>query len=148
MLSTLPPKCPLTPNYSDGAQEAIEEYFGKIGGRPEKPTKKRKSMGAGAASTPDKPPAKRGRKAQASTNGTPETEKTIPDWVPKSKSWDAEIKSIDTIIRDPGTENLYVFLDWNNGRKSKVSLETCYERCPMKVRIKSCNRGERRLTKP
>lgn len=129
-----PRKRPLTLNHSEGAQEVVDEYFEKIGGRPEKPTKKRKSTGTAATSTPDKPPAKKGKKARASTNGTPEQD--IPDWVPKSQSWDSEIKSIDTIVRDHETGNLIVFLDWNNGKKSRVSLETCYERCPMKVRIR------------
>lgn len=92
-------------------------------------------MSTATASTPDKPPAKRERKSAVSAKTTPEPE--VPDWVLHSQSWDSEIQTIDTIIRDAETGNLIVFLSWNNGKKSRVSLETCYERCPMKVRIRT-----------
>lgn len=54
-------------------------------------------------------------------------------WVPKGKNWDKEIDSVDTIIRDQENGGLYAFLIWNNGKRSKVSIESCYEKCPRKV---------------
>ncbi|WEW58219.1 hypothetical protein PRK78_003687 [Emydomyces testavorans] len=111
----------------DGAPEAILEYFAKIGGRPEKPTKKRKS--AGAVSTPDRVPAKKSKKALRSVNGTPDTAE-VADWLPKSNDWDPEVRFVETIIRDGN--NLYALLHWNNDKKTRVSLQQCYEKCPQR----------------
>jgi chromobox protein 1 len=124
----LPSPSPLTA-YREGAKEAVREYYEKIGGRPEKQTKKRKSLG----DTATMPQRKKSRKSQGSENGTPDSENTS-DWVPKAKNWDKEIQSIDTIMRDPDSGNLFVYLNWNNNKKSKVSIQQCYEKCPMKVR--------------
>ncbi|KAF3491327.1 heterochromatin protein HP1 [Arthroderma uncinatum] len=135
------------PEDVDGAKEALDEYFKKIGGQPEQPektTKKRKSLAERAASTPDKPPAKRGRKkgsvddesqdAQDAQDAKKDGQNDLPDWVPGiGKDWDKELDSVSTIIRDPETKVLFAFLEWKNGKKTKVSLNTCYERCPMKM---------------
>jgi chromobox protein 1 len=115
----------LTSLFSEGAEEILEEYFRCLGGRPqrpEKPTKKRKLSEA------------RSTRKSRGANGTetPECE-TIPDWVPKGKSWEREVAAIETIIRDPETGGLVAFLQWENGRKSRVSVEQCYEKCPMRV---------------
>lgn len=121
---------------SDGAQEVLQEYFKKIGGRPEKPTKKRKSLAEKVSSTPDKP-AKKGRKVNSVNVGTPDREASpedLPDWVPTTDDWDNELQYISTISRDPDGDGLVVYLEWKNGRKSRASLQTCYERCPQKVR--------------
>ncbi|KAM5436123.1 hypothetical protein McanCB21832_002944 [Microsporum canis] len=123
-------------NLLDGAQEVLQEYFKKIGGRPEKPTKKRKSLAEKASSTPDKP-AKKGRKVNSVNVGTPDREASpedLPDWVPTTDDWDNELQYISTISRDPDGDGLVVYLEWKNGRKSRASLQTCYERCPQKVR--------------
>lgn len=114
------------------AKEVLDEYFKVVGGRPEKPTKKRKSMGA-AASTPDRTPAKKARKSLGdSMNGTPEVEKAAPEWIPKGKNWDKEVQVVETIVRQDDN-NLYALLHWNNGKKSKVSIQQCYEKCPQKM---------------
>lgn len=59
----------------------------------------------------------------------------MPDWVPKSKNWEKDILKVDTIMRDPDTGSLMAYLHWNNGKKSRVSIEQCYEKCPMKVSL-------------
>ncbi|OJD25919.1 hypothetical protein ACJ73_02707 [Blastomyces percursus] len=120
-------------NLLDGAEDVMKEYFSFIGGRPEKPSKKRKSI---TTSTPTRGTAasKRSKTSRASeSNETPETENNVADWVPKTKNWDSQVKSIDTIMRDPPTGNLFVYLNWNNDKKAKVSIQQCYEKCPQKV---------------
>ncbi|KAL3479935.1 chromo domain-containing protein [Aspergillus californicus] len=117
----------------DGAQDVLEEYFRALGGRPEKPQpKKRKSTGRPPKSTPkNQPEPKKRRKSgrrDTEAEAIEEKESVVPDWVPKSKSWENEVKMIHTIVREG--EGLVVFLHWNNDKKSKVSIETCYEKCP------------------
>ena len=121
----------LPQSYSDGAKEAVEEYYNDIGGRPEKPTKKRKSHGQ-AKATPEEAERKRRRIPKRATGtATPEVEDT-GGWVPKGKSWENDVASVDTVSREPSGE-LFAFLVWKNGKKSKVSTEMCYRRCPLKV---------------
>ncbi|RAH74478.1 chromo domain-containing protein [Aspergillus aculeatinus CBS 121060] len=122
----------------DGAQEAVDEYFSKLGGRPEKPqTKKRKSLGRPPKSaTPEKTQPNKRRKSRENESPEPQAAEEDSDsgsWVPKSKSWEKEVDNVDTIFREPGSGNLLAILNWKNGRKSKVLIETCYERCPRKM---------------
>ncbi|KLJ11367.1 hypothetical protein EMPG_13364 [Blastomyces silverae] len=120
-------------NLVEGAEDAMREYFTLIGGRPEKPSKKRKSI---TTSTPTRSTAasKRSKISRASeSNETPEMENNVADWVPKTKNWDSQVKSVDTIMRDPPTGNLFVYLNWNNDKKAKVSIQQCYEKCPQKM---------------
>ncbi|EAW06481.1 chromo domain-containing protein [Aspergillus clavatus NRRL 1] len=127
-------------NLLEGAKEVLEEYYSSQGGRPERPAavRKRKSMG-GAKATPDKKetPKRRRRSAVPDTAASTETpeESEVPDWVPKSKSWENDVKKVDTIIRDPKTNSLIAFLHWTNDKTSKVSIETCYEKCPRKASL-------------
>ncbi|KAL5339430.1 hypothetical protein BJX70DRAFT_152254 [Aspergillus crustosus] len=125
-------------NLAEGAKEVLEEYFRSLGGRPEKPqAKKRKSMGRPPKSTPEekeKPEPKRRRKSRADEETPAAEEKETqqaPEWMPKSKNWENEVKAVDTIVREG--DALVAFLHWNNDRKSKVSIETCYEKCPRKM---------------
>ncbi|EEP76368.1 conserved hypothetical protein [Uncinocarpus reesii 1704] len=113
---------------TDGAQEALDEYFKIIGGRPEKQTKKRKSVGA--ASTPETMTSKKAKTLGHSSNGTPNGEE-ISDWTPKSNNWDRDVRAVETIVREG--DNLYALLYWNNDKKIKVSLRQCYEKCPRKM---------------
>jgi chromobox protein 1 len=53
-----------------------------------------------------------------------------PDWVPDKKDWEKELKAIDTIEREGKSGTLFVYLHWKNGRKSKVNIDQCYEKCP------------------
>ncbi|KAL3491313.1 hypothetical protein BJX62DRAFT_237237 [Aspergillus germanicus] len=125
-------------NLLEGAKEVLDEYFKGLGGRPEKPEpKKRKSMGRPPKSTPEKPEPRKRRKSRADTetDATEDKEKEkdskVPDWVPKSKNWENEVKAVDTIVRE--RDGLVAFLHWNNDKKSKVSIEMCYEKCPRKM---------------
>ncbi|KAF7159536.1 hypothetical protein CNMCM6106_006793 [Aspergillus hiratsukae] len=128
-------------NLLEGAKEILEEYFRAQGGRPEKPVavRKRKSMGRVKAEseTPAEPKRRIKSRANAETTGSTETPQAeageVPDWVPRSKSWEKEVERVDTIIRDPNTDSLIAFLKWTNGKTAKVSIETCYEKCPRKA---------------
>lgn len=117
---------------SEDAKEAVDEYYEKIGGRPEKGGKKRKSAGAAgaAAEMPAKKPRKSGGEATPETSG-----EGFDSWHPKGKIWEKDVLSVDTIIRDDEHEDkLYGCVTWTNHKKSKVPLRECYDKLPQKVR--------------
>ena len=118
-----------------GAQEAIQEYFDLIGGRPKKPgAKKRISTASAAPRTPDRAPAKKTKKEPAPKEQTP-SESSNDTWVPKGKKWENEAMIVDTIMKDEKSDTLYAMVSWHNGKKSKVALQLAYQRMPQKVRI-------------
>ena len=114
----------------------VEEYYRIQGGRPEKSAagpKKRKSTQP--KQTPEKTEAKKPRKSRGVDEDADANSdlKDMPDWVPRTKSWEDHVEGVETISSEPGTNILVAMLMWKNGKKSKVSLETCYNRCPKKV---------------
>ncbi|KAJ5595106.1 uncharacterized protein N7459_001314 [Penicillium hispanicum] len=133
----------------EGAEAVLAQYYKKIGGRPKKPApkagpgRKRKSMGsakdspAPADKTKPTEPKRRRRSTKAetapseTTAGSENGDET--NWLPKGKNWDKEVSSVDTIIRDQDNGGLYAFLLWNNGKRSRVAIESCYEKCPMQM---------------
>ncbi|RJE17986.1 heterochromatin protein [Aspergillus sclerotialis] len=118
-------------NILENAKEIVDEYYKSQGGRPEKgPGRKRKSTG-GAKQIAEKAEPKRRKKSQPA-EATPEGD-DVADWVPKGKSWENDVELVDTIIRDQESNSLVAYLHWKNGKKSRVSLDTCYEKCPMKM---------------
>ncbi|KAI5280326.1 hypothetical protein KEM52_004148 [Ascosphaera acerosa] len=128
------------------AKEVVKEYFDKIGGRPVKPTaqkKKRKSTSAARKTETPEPSTstsagatKKARRStsRASTAGA-STAAGLPDGIPRSANWEKDVESIDTIMRDPDdpTGPLFVYLNWTDGRKSRVSTEVANKKCPQKV---------------
>ena len=86
-----------------------------------------------AKPTPEKTEPKRRRKSQANAAAEAADDSDTMKWMPKSKNWEPEVENVDTIMRDPETSKLIAYLHWKNGKKSKVSIEMCYERCPRKV---------------
>ena len=122
----------------EGAKDAVDEYYRKLGGRPVKPEpKKRKSVGGrppkSAPAKQEKPEPKRQRKSRGPVEDETAENNDTPNWMPKSKNWEKEVKSVETILRDAETDGLVAFLLWENGKKSKVSIEMCYDRCPRKA---------------
>ncbi|KAL4895212.1 hypothetical protein BDV59DRAFT_161207 [Aspergillus ambiguus] len=117
----------------DGAKELVEEYYQSIGGRPEKTQRrKRKSVGA-PKQKPDKAQSKRQRMSQTPANDT-NYHDDLPDFLPKKlKNWEDYVVGVDTIIRDQESQSLIAYLHWKNGKKSKVSIDTCYDKCPRKM---------------
>ncbi|KAJ5105658.1 hypothetical protein NUU61_003005 [Penicillium alfredii] len=126
----------------EGANDVLAAYYKKLGGRPKKtaakpgpkagPGRKRKSIGDSKSTTPA-PAAepKKRRKSEPKQTETPEENNHSPNWVPKGKNWEDKVSNVDTIIRDPEDGGLYAFLLWTNGKRSRVSIESCYERCPL-----------------
>ncbi|KAJ5316890.1 hypothetical protein PENANT_c016G04806 [Penicillium antarcticum] len=130
----------------EGAGDILAAYYKKVGGRPElpapkaKPGRKRKSMADSKSATPTASssaaaePKRQRRKSQKATKEVEaEAEENGTDWVPKGKSWDKDVQEVDTIVRDPDSNGLYAWLVFTNGRKSRVTIEACYEKCPMKM---------------
>ncbi|KAF7719660.1 Uncharacterized protein PECH_004159 [Penicillium ucsense] len=135
-----------------GAKQILDAYYKKIGGRPRKnaakpapkagPGRKRKSMNDVKESSTSVQPAESKRLRQKSS--APAAEESAPEpaseeeehdfsWTPKGKDWGSQLERVDTIIRDQETKSLYAFLLWKNGRRSRVELETCYDKCPRQM---------------
>lgn len=120
----------------EGAKEVLDEYYRLQGGRPQPPQpqpRKRKSIGESKVTSQKAEPKKRRRSKGADAAAADGKDGDVPDWVPKTKSWENEVVEVDTILRDPDTTTLFAYLHWTNGKKSKVSIDTCYEKCPMKA---------------
>lgn len=96
--------------------------------------KKRKST-ASAAPTPDRAPTKKTKKESHPAPAAEESpsEASIETWVPKGKNWENDAMIVDTITRDEASDTLYAMVSWNNGKKSKVTLQLAYQRMPQKV---------------
>lgn len=88
-----------------------------------------------ASQTSEPKRQRRSTKADSAVSETPAESGDETNWVPKGKNWDKEVSAVDTIIRDPDNGGLYAFLLWNNGKRSRVSIDSCYEKCPMKVSL-------------
>ncbi|CDM35205.1 hypothetical protein DTO013E5_6648 [Penicillium roqueforti] len=133
----------------DGASDIVTAYYERIGGRPKrpegprvagKPGRKRKSMGDSKPAKPAPGPAaseaKRKRRKSAPKETTSQashsSEENGIQWLPKGKNWDKEVKAVDTIVRE-GEAGLMAWLEFNNGRKAKLSVQACYEKCPLKM---------------
>jgi hypothetical protein len=135
----------------DGASDIVNAYYKSIGGRPERPTekakpgRKRKSMGdnklktATPTTAPAAGPKKRRKAAPKETEEDTRTPEANGSWLPKGKNWDKEVTNVETIVRGEGEEGLVAFLEFNNGRKARVGIDVCYEKCPLKVhRFQHC----------
>ena len=125
----------------EGAEDAVKEYYSKIGGRPEPPSKpgrgKRKSMTASAKDTPERTTSKKQKTSKQETNGTEvfvgtDIPRGIPDWVRDKDHWEEDVAKVQTITHDED-RNLVAYLIWTNGKTTKVSIGLCYEKIPMLV---------------
>lgn len=106
----------------------MDEYFDKIGGRPEpKDTKgqKRKARPSAVTSEAGTP---------ASLAKRPKQER---QWSPPPGSWENDVSHIDTVEQseDPkdGQLKKHAYLVWNNQRKTQHPLAHVYMKCPQKV---------------
>lgn len=127
-----------------GAIDVLNEYFAKIGGRPEPKGQKRKGRPSlsGAKSGSETPSTSTKRAKQDKTkqdkakqDKAPKVEK--PSWSPPPGSWEHEVSYVDTVeeMRDPktGTLGRFVYLVWNNQQKTQHPLKHVYQKCPQKV---------------
>ncbi|KAI9794615.1 MAG: hypothetical protein M1816_004502 [Peltula sp. TS41687] len=109
----------------EGANDILTDYHREIGGRPIR------KMG-GTRLPRDSPQGRKGNSSTAATPKTAETrEKRIDTWKPPSGTWEDDIQAIDTVEMDEG--GLFVYLHWNNGRKSRHPMEKIYKHCPQKM---------------
>jgi len=74
---------------------------------------------------------------------SPESEENGAQWLPKGKNWDKDVKEVDTIVRE-GEAGLMAWLEFNNGHKAKLSVQACYEKCPLKVCPPPCQKQRQR----
>ncbi|KAI9818897.1 MAG: hypothetical protein M1827_007718 [Pycnora praestabilis] len=127
----------------DGAKDILNEYFESIGGRPVL-NKKTKPAKATVAVTPES-----GRKRKNQANGkktkdeakgskkkrrlpaSPSPPASSKRWEPPSGSWEDSIQGIDTL---EATENeLWVYLVWNDGHRSRHLTQKVYQKCPQRM---------------
>jgi chromobox protein 1 len=136
----------ITYTLREGAPDIVNEYYKRVGGRPErpaekpKPGRKRKSMGDTKSKTATPVPAaeiKRRRKSvpkETEAKEKPSTPEANGDgWLPKGKNWDKDVHKVETIVRGEGNEGLLAYLEFTNGLKARVNIQACYEKCPQKV---------------
>ncbi|OAA51786.1 heterochromatin protein one [Metarhizium rileyi] len=122
-------------NLEESAQEILDEYFRRVGGREnifketEKAAKgkKRGRAASNAATTSTKRLRKNG--AHPSDSAPPATAKA---WQPPAGSWEDEIATIDA-CEDEGSGKLVVYLIWKNGKKTKHETPVIYKKCPQKM---------------
>lgn len=120
-------------DYREGAKDILGRYYTSIGGRPSEPeangtARKRKSNtsldgGTGSQS------AKRVKKS----NGDDDEDETKQWLPPPNKAWEDYVATVQTIERDARDKELYAFLEWKNGKKTKVNIGQAYKKCPMKM---------------
>ncbi|XWW98165.1 hypothetical protein V2A60_006162 [Cordyceps javanica] len=135
-------------NLEESANEVLEEYFDKIGGRDSifqqtaaaasgkkrgrKPSMPGVGGGVGGGASADPTPTKRSRKS----NGTHPAASTPPasnkPWSPPAGSWEDAIESIDA-CHDEGLGELMVYLGWKNGKKTRHKTSVIYAKCPQKM---------------
>lgn len=135
----------------ESANEVLEEYFAKIGGRDSifkqtasavsgkkrgrKPSSAAATGGGGASADPT--PVKRSRKSNGAGPGAHPANSTPPaaskNWSPPAGSWEDLIEMIDA-CQDEGTGQLMVYLAWKNGKKTRHPTDIIYKKCPQKVR--------------
>jgi chromobox protein 1 len=126
----------------DGAEDAVKEYYAKLGGRPEPPTAKpgrgkRKSMTTSAKPTPERTTTKKQKLSKQEINGTEisgaDIPRGIPDWVGDKDHWEEDVMKVQTIEHDGVHGGLVAYLNWTNGKTTKVSIGLCYEKIPLMV---------------
>lgn len=127
--------------------ELLARYHHKIGGAPQPPGKSnnlkkqasRKALrDSGASATKDSPapPAKRQKRAKAddpALSDDLDREPTLDDYQPKGNNWETQVKEIQTVERDEKTGDLFIFLEFKNGRKSRVKNGKIRTVCPQKL---------------
>ncbi|KAF2136458.1 uncharacterized protein K452DRAFT_292378 [Aplosporella prunicola CBS 121167] len=126
----------------EGAKDALQEYFDKIGGRPTaQPKQKKRKSSQAASNTPEpKGSGHRGKKAKSEGSGTPDTKAVVrkeKEWTPPAGSWEEHVQHIDTIEEEPnpktGHPERYAFVVWNNKHKSRHQLSVLNHKCPQKM---------------
>ncbi|OAA78958.1 chromo domain-containing protein [Akanthomyces lecanii RCEF 1005] len=124
-------------NLEESANEVLEEYFNRIGGR-DAIFKQTATAAAGKKrgrkpSSANPTPVKRSRKSNGAHPGasTPPASSSKA-WSPPAGSWEDDIESIDA-CQDEGVGQLMVYLVWKNGKKTRHQTSVIYKKCPQKM---------------
>ena len=111
-----------------GATQILAKYQHKIGGAPQPSAKKSKSkQSLRAASSQEDSPAPKRQKRKASETEDPEEKSG--SWEPKKQDWEPYVTKVDTVERDESGK-LMVYLEFKNGKHTKVSMDMIYKHCP------------------
>ncbi|KAM3513753.1 hypothetical protein MY11210_002566 [Beauveria gryllotalpidicola] len=130
-------------NLEESANEVLEEYFNKIGGRDSifqqtataasGKKRGRKALGPGGSGSADPTPVKRSRKSNGAGHpGATSPPASSKPWSPPAGSWEDDIDTIDA-CQDEGTGQLMVYLVWKNGKKTRHTTSVIYAKCPQKM---------------
>jgi chromobox protein 1 len=65
-------------------------------------------------------------KRQKTDNQTVE----IGSWVPQTKDWEPHVREVTHIEKNDNEGGYTVYIQWNNGKKTKVSMKQIYDHCP------------------
>jgi chromobox protein 1 len=127
----------------EGAIDVLNEYFQKIGGRPEPKGQKRKGRPSAAGTKSESGiPASSTKRVKADTEEKKMKEKREAQWSPPPGSWEHDVSYIDTVeqTKNPktGEPEKFAYLVWMNGRKTQHPLKHVYQKCPQKVRLPVC----------
>ncbi|KAI9887723.1 MAG: hypothetical protein M1823_000472 [Watsoniomyces obsoletus] len=128
-------------NLEEGAAEILKEYHRSIGGKPIYREKKAlRTSRTGKTATPSstggiRKSGKGSIRAPSSSASVSKSRrapaKSTPAWTAPKGSWEDHIQAVDTIEQEP--EGLFVYLQWNDGRKSRHPMDQIYVKCPMKM---------------
>lgn len=137
-------RCSIAPflrRVRSGAQEALEEYFKRIGGRPQlkpKGQKKRKNQsisGSGQGRGKGKKFKQDGDEDAASEDNVVRATR----WEPPKGSWEDEVISVDTVEEQPnhatGQKERYALINWKNGKRTSHPLKVVNQKCPQRVSL-------------
>lgn len=130
-----------------GCPEELKAYFKSIGGRPKlgigKSTPGKRTAGDTATSTPNSSVAdgkrshKRAKTGSAAANGD-DSKTSIATggkatWKAPPGSWEDHVVGVHTIERDVESGELYAFIEWDNGHKSRHPNHVLHLKCPQKL---------------
>ncbi|KAI9842884.1 MAG: hypothetical protein M1838_002928 [Thelocarpon superellum] len=115
----------------EGAVDILDEYHKNIGGRPVAKPKAKRGRDSGTPQGIPKSKARRMTKNEATDTAADKGKTKAADWTPPSGIWEDDIQAIDTVEHD--TDGLHVYVQWNNGRKTRHPIERAYKKCPQKM---------------
>jgi len=120
----------------ESARETLEAYWKKHG-KPtaREPSKKGKKRKTEDTSTPKGGRPKRAKEETPELSAKKKAKAQKEPPLPKG-TWENDVASVDTIeeaLNETGSLQRYVFVLWDDGRKTRHAIETVNEKCPKKM---------------
>ncbi|KIX06063.1 uncharacterized protein Z518_04037 [Rhinocladiella mackenziei CBS 650.93] len=110
------------------AKMMLTKYHQKIGGPPDKTlTKSKSTQPLQRQSSAEESRAPKRQKRTASKGARAPEE--LGTWVPAKEDWESFIVKVDTVERSESGQ-LMAYIDFKNGKKTKVSMDKVYRHCP------------------